>query len=245
MEEKIIDKIKKLLKKAESAKEIGSLAEAEAFMNKANELLIEYNLTMHQIAMSSMKDADIFAKWLYSEPITYDETLAGKRWKLELIGVICTYNLCWYTYNSSSKTFRVYGDMQNVESVIWIYNFLHIRLLHMAKESRKANKDQSDLLCRHTYLKNYLKGAIDGINVKLYLQQQAAKKGTPGVSDLILYNDKALDQYRKEKLPKLYKDSTRKMEPGLGYENGYDDAKNIDLNKKLQSEVIIEKKLLN
>ena len=49
----IIDRISKLLNKANGAKEIGSIAEAEAFMKKVQELLLEHNLCMMEVEKHS------------------------------------------------------------------------------------------------------------------------------------------------------------------------------------------------
>ena len=54
--EKIKSRIEKMLKKAQSAKEIGSLHEAEVFSNTANKLLMQYNLSMSDIDMGEKRE---------------------------------------------------------------------------------------------------------------------------------------------------------------------------------------------
>ena len=63
----IIERIKKLKTHAESAKSLGSLEEAEAFMRKVSELMEEYNLTMMEIDQAEIKSGDPYKNWGYAE----------------------------------------------------------------------------------------------------------------------------------------------------------------------------------
>ena len=47
--ENLIEKIQKLMAKAESAKNMGSTAEAEVFAAKVNEMLMKHNLSMMDV----------------------------------------------------------------------------------------------------------------------------------------------------------------------------------------------------
>lgn len=245
MSEKILDRVKKLLAKAESAKEIGSLAEAEAFMQKVNELMIEYNLSMHDIRMAAAADNDKFADWIYGEYVEYKENLAGGRWRMDLIKMICRHTLTGIVFNTHIKKFRVYGQIENVESTVWQYNFLSSRLLSMAKDARKESAEALEH-CRHTFLKDYLMGSIHGIERKL-IEQAKESKLKDAVNQLIKYNDKALDEYVKEKVGDVIKSMPRGNQTlaSGAYKKGYNDGKSMSMGNRLSaSEQAVQKKLL-
>lgn len=129
--ELIKERIKKLLKHHESAKELGSLEEAQTFLDKVNELLTSYNLELQDIKLDEGENK--FAKWTYHEGVSYRNTNCGERWLFSLIEVLTEHNFCNYTYNARFKRFNVYGRMENVDIVVWLYNFLSIRLYNLGQ----------------------------------------------------------------------------------------------------------------
>lgn len=232
--ETIIARIKKLLKHAASAKEIGSLQEAEAFTAKANELLLEYNLEISQIKLEEGEDE--FAQWMYAESISYKNNQSGDRWLLKLIGVLTKHNLCSYTYNSHFKTFRVYGRMENVDSVVWLYNFLSTGLLRLAQQAH-VNRTMDEKIFygnnRYSFLKDWLIGAVTGFDAKLEAQRQAAAKASQ-MNALMVINKDALNRYADTKIANLK--PGRKSKPiyvGSAYEKGYEVGRNYSINKPL------------
>ena len=56
MENKILEKIKKLIRHKESAEKIGSISEAEAFAVKIQKLLNEYNISLSDIDLEERKN---------------------------------------------------------------------------------------------------------------------------------------------------------------------------------------------
>jgi hypothetical protein len=238
--ESILDKMKKLLAKAESAKEIGSLAEAEAFMAKVNELLMLHNLSMFDLHKHAAKGTDEFATWGYSERIVYKENLAGDQWKRLLLNVICKHNLTWSTIRKSDKTLCVYGDMQNVESTVWMFYFLETKLMVLAKQyMNELPKDVRDANCRHYHLKNFLIGAVDGLDTKL--KKQTAESNNA----MVVSNKTALDKFIRAKLPNIKEAKCMRVEAGNGYAEGFEAGSNMSLGARLAAAKSTEGKLLN
>ncbi len=242
MSDIIINRIKKLLKHADSAKELGSIEEAEAFIKKANDLLLAHNLELHQIPLN--EDEDMFAKWIYGEDISYKDNQAGNRWQLDLIKVLCKHNLCNYTFRYRLKTFRVYGRLENVDIVHYLFNYLSIGLIRLSRESYKSLSKEKRNNYRSAYLKSFLLGAVDGIDVKLKesLNKSNYKEQVQG---LILYNDKALEKFINEKVPNIKTRALRSVNIGEGYEEGFESGKNYSINKPLATEKSLQSKLLN
>lgn len=233
----IISRIKKLLKHAESAKSIGSLAEAEAFSAKAQQLLMEYNISMMDVNKAADKDEDQFANWQYGETIPYSD-LSGNRWKLDLIRVITRYNLCSFTYNDRAKTFRVYGHVVNVDTVVWLFHFMSTALLRLSKDSYCAlNKMEREGTTRRRYIQSFLLGAVSGIDAKLREQKEEQKRNAK-MYEVIVYNAKALDTYAHTKIPGLVFRQREKRRLDVdyrGYEKGKEAGRNLKVNSPLNT----------
>jgi hypothetical protein len=232
--EQIISRIKKLLKHAESAKSIGSLKEAEVFAAKAQELLMEYNVTMMEVAMAAEKDNDQFASWTYGESISYAD-LSGNRWKFELIDVLTKHNLCRFTFNKYLKTFRVYGNMSNVDTVVWLFNFINIALLRLSKDSYCAiPMDRRFLTTRRAYIQSFLVGAVHGLDKKLQLQREEQARNAK-MHDLIVYNAKALETYLQIIVPNIKPGKGfGKTDLGMGYREGYETGKGLTVQPPIK-----------
>jgi Protein of unknown function (DUF2786) len=242
----IADKVKALLSKAESLKEIGNLAEAEAFMLKAEELIMAHNLSRHEIHMAGGKERDRFDGWCYSERISYKENLAGNRWKLDLIKMLAKHNLCNTIIDKTGDRGNwiiVYGLGENVEMVIWLYNFLSVKLLHLAKKSRELNP-VSAAYCRHTYLKSFLIGAVNGINEKIIEQQRAAAM-CDQINALIVINKEDLNKYRDTQWPSNHTTQSKSIRLTAGYREGFAAGKDMNLGQRISAaQAKVESKLL-
>lgn len=132
MNEKIINKIKKLAAKAESANEIGNIEEAAAFSAKVNEMLTQYNLDMAELGTGS--EEEIGDEKFLDMNLDY-------RWKVNLLTVLCEYNYCKvvyykhfkdvrynrhgrYTVYEKEKSVSIIGRPDNVEVVRYLYSML-------------------------------------------------------------------------------------------------------------------------
>lgn len=231
----IIQRIKGLMRHADSAKEMGSLAEAETFTNKVNELLMQYNLEMAQVVATADKQNDQFKNWMYSEDISYKDNQSGQRWRLGLVKVLCNHNLCSYTWNSYRKTFTVYGHMQNVDTVVWLYNYLSIGLLRLAQENHVALPAKTKLLYnRYAFLKDFLMGAIVGIEEKLEAQTLASAQANQ-IQGLMVINKAALGEYLKKTDPTVRTVKQKMIYVGSGYNDGVEAGRNYSIGKPLDA----------
>lgn len=235
----IIQRIKKLKAHAESAAQLGSLAEAEVFTAKYQELLNEYNIAMFEVDQAKEADQDILRNFTYTEAINYKHQIAS-RWLLHLIRVLCKNNFCRFTFNSSAKYFRVYGDFNNVDSVVWLFHYLRIGLENLAKEEYKKD----DLgLTRHNFIAQFLIGAAHGIDEKLTRARQEAAKAS-NLYAVVKYNDKALDLFSDRRLGKLrVKNIKEEKNVGPATALGYEAGKNYNVNAPIEAEKKSKKSL--
>lgn len=216
--ENILDTIRKLVETAESKKTSGdptTLLEAEAFMQKAEELMAKHNIDMHEVRKAAAANSDKFAHWVYGERIYTKENLAGSRWRHDLIKMLCDHNLTGVIFNAKGEKegFRVYGDMQNVEVTVWLYNYLDVTLMSLAKAYRAGlDSITRDVLgCRHTVLKSFIDGAITGISRKLYEQREQSPYKA-AMWEVVKYNDAALQEYLKEKIKNFVSSKSKSID---------------------------------
>lgn len=123
----IAKKIANLLNKADASKVSGDIAEYETFTSHANKLIIEYNLEMSTI--QEIRDRDTkFDSWKFSEFVSYKGKW-GHQWRFDLMDMIARHNFCKCTYFAGNrKEINVYGNITNVDNVVWLFNFLKERL---------------------------------------------------------------------------------------------------------------------
>lgn len=134
MKNEFLNKIQKLLQKAESAKEIGSLEEAEIFMAKVNKLLIKYN-----VSLSEIKNVNEEESIEFNRKDTIDVAPKNKtegRWTENLLEVLAYANFCQVVYytkrNYNTDTFKfeytrthiLIGTPTNIEVTKYMFNFV-------------------------------------------------------------------------------------------------------------------------
>jgi hypothetical protein len=131
--EKIIDMIKRLFEKAESAKEIGSLAEAESFFAKASELLIKHNLTREEVDAAA-KDNEFNMVILAIREIKSDGD-----YEHALLSTIAEANFCKVVgFIDRKDRISVSGKNFNLEVVLYLYDKTKILFKEFANKEYNA-----------------------------------------------------------------------------------------------------------
>ena len=202
--QRIIDRIRKLQKHAESARQMGSLNEYFAFAERITELLTKYNLSELDIKLTEGEQEKMDLSGFGLSDAVSCRGEAGSGWRRHLLNVICQYNYCRSVGQPRDKTVRVYGRGENVETTIWLYLFLSTHFLAMARQHYKAYHTSSPLrLTRFKFIRHFLLGAVDGLG-DFYIQQTSEAS-----TSVLLYNDHALDAYESqlhiEKVTRTYK----------------------------------------
>lgn len=234
--EQIISRIKKLLKSAESFTKIGSTEEAETFTSMATKLLLQYNLDMAEVEASN-EDGKRFSNWKYNEAVSYKDNQSGDRWKLDLILVLARFNFCDVVRNRANKEFHVYGTTDNVDIVVYLYNFLSIGLLRIAQENHvKLSDEEKKTYNRYSYLKDFLIGAVSGINEKLKKEREEASQLDCKITSLIVCNKEVLNQYIQERFAgNVKKTNMKSVKVGSAYQEGFQVGKNYKVGERLTS----------
>ncbi len=186
--DKIVDLIKKCLALSESPNE----HEAARAMEKAQELLEKYNLTMRQIADRS-KDSPWHDMWDLELPIDQVD------WKKYLIHYVATNNFCKVVL-SGRKSIHILGKQMNVSAVversIWIMAQLESTVW---LETHNYEGSLSKLKFRNSFLW----GAVNRINERLKEAQKARMTASPTTTALVVDLRKETEEFARTKFPSL------------------------------------------
>lgn len=206
-DEKIIDKIKALFRHAESAKKLGSLHEAESFIAKAQDLLLQYNIDM---AALLERGETIVGNDVTHEEYDTADTQAGDRWQYNLLKVLAQAHGCKAYIKSKAKAPRgwkskrgsagtgVYGRKTSLETMKLLFDYLTTNLVAISRLAySNETPEVRDAITRYTYLQSYLLGAVEALKIRV---EKTQRDNLIGTQALILYNAAAVDAYGKEKL---------------------------------------------
>ena len=107
--EKITERIRKLIRLKESATQIGSEGEAHAAAAAVHRLLMEYNLSLLDLAGENPQNRLTACE---SDRISYKDA-AGNIWKRDLMRVLCEYNYCKMLLYAGTTHMVVIGTEEN------------------------------------------------------------------------------------------------------------------------------------
>ena len=111
--EKITERIRKLIRLKESATQIGSEGEAHAAAAAVHRLLMEYNLSLLDLAGENPQNRLTACE---SDRISYKDA-AGNIWKRDLMRVLCEYNYCkMLLYAGTTHMVRVVSEKVRLHS---------------------------------------------------------------------------------------------------------------------------------
>ena len=234
--DKIKSRIEKMLRKAESAKEIGSLHEAEVFAKTANKLLMEYNLSMSDINLGENKqNINDFGLEL-----KYNKTDGD--WMVRLYHTVAKFNLCKVIKIGHSNKITILGEKYNIEIVTYICS----QLVHTIKSLCSQRwKDYDGPEKRNTFKRGYYIGAVNGLYEKLEQQQQELNREMVGVTALIKTNEVAIQEKVSQMFNNLKKGKSKRLSGSDGATLGKIDGKNLQINKGIGNEQNSHKSMVN
>lgn len=226
----IKEKIEKLLNKAESAKQIGSLEEAAAFAAKASNLLMKYNLCMSDIGGKPKDDMEV-GRIDLGELHGFNKTEGD--WVVQLYNAIAKFNLCRVIKVNMPGHMKIViiGDKFNTETVMYIAGQLVNRLKELQRERFKQYKGTEK---KGTFKRSYFIGAVNGIWDKLEENKKAQEVENVNVTALVRTNELELQS----KVEEVFADSlktgkARKSKGQDGSFYGYQDGKRMNVNPGL------------
>lgn len=230
-QEKLFEKIRKLISLKEGAEEIGSIEEAANAQARISELVLKYNLDLSK--MPGRKDKQNI--------ITQKYTVVSKKtesdWQSDLMFTIAKFNMVKALRHGNkfgnNYYFSLIGEKINIDLVIFIFEQLSVRIKSMRLAAYKlANKEYP--IPKNGYFRSYPRAVVKEIEYKLYEEAYDMKKKYEGGNQLMVLNDKAISDYIENTIGKI---GTIKPQKQLGsYEGARDgrrDGENIQINKGL------------
>jgi Protein of unknown function (DUF2786) len=180
--EKIVEKIKKILLKAEST---DSLEEAEALFVKASELMVKFKIEQSQV------DTAIDESNLREDEVSCGEVSLEGKWEIDLMSAISRHHGVHFIFYTTKKYKMVLaGDKHDVQMVKYFFETARRTFRRLSREQylvRKKDTLQKNPLFtlkelefggympyRSVFIRSFLAGCAIGLNRKIRQMQQDA-----------------------------------------------------------------------
>jgi hypothetical protein len=229
--DKIVEKLKKLMRLQEGAKKIGSEGEANAAAAAISRLLTQYNLSLMDIDPEERKETMQIQR---TGHISFKDTYG--LWKRSLMNVLCEFNYCKTFLISGQTNMIVVGTEANTSTVIYLYDMLRsifrklapVRYEEFAKGKRGAARTEK---YKRKYIASYLNGCAYGLKAKLKLEAAANEVQE---KSLVVCHNQLINDYMSNYSPVERKaPKTKKKDIAEAFCNGYRDGKNTNINKAI------------
>lgn len=233
--EKVLDKIKKLLKLQSSAEELGNEGEAYAAANAVHRLLTTYNLSLGDISDEERDTLNITE----SDEITYRSPY-GSQWKRYLLTLVAINNYCKVLVKPCQQHMLIVGQEDNVAVVKNLYTYLVSSFTSLAPRRRaefayRLQQEGRRLTDsgKKKFLHSYFIGAVSGLQ-----ENFDSRKPTSEETGLMVCHDAAIEKFLDRQPFYNNKDFRgRKTKEDLmpeGVLYGQKDGQNISLNRQIQ-----------
>lgn len=153
MDEKLIDKLQKILALTTSPEEGEAQAAAE---------MLQKLLTKHGLQMADLERKGQATPGVREE--AHDLGKAAFVWKLDLAEALAQHYYCLALVNRTGKTVSFVGRPDNVEAMQMLYGWLMDQIKRIAREERKANYGHIDPL---RFQVNFGNGAVQRLRVRM------------------------------------------------------------------------------
>lgn len=250
--EEIKDKLRKLIAKEESARELGNQAEAEAFASKVQQLLLQYELDLGDIKSQTAETIEIkeerFTVYNKSKLVLYiisnpsagykiiDLTVKNEsNWIRDLYGIVALTNFCKILAHAKDPYVVILiGTDMNREFVHYMVLQLVSKMRNLARKSYSTYKGTDK---RNTFIRSFLRGCNEGISTRLMLDRLAADRDKPQVHALIVQKDRMVNDY----LSKTYGNklgkgrANSKLSSQDGFNRGMETGRTINAKTEIRT----------
>ena len=259
----ILEKIKKLMAHQQSALEMGSVEEAEAFATKIQNLLNKYNLSIGDISIEKREDE------ITEDSFKLKIPSIGSRTNFWIFNAIARNNWCkaYIIGKGKDNQMIIVGTPENIEICKYIHSVVTPIFLKVGKKKYKEeyvpewNQMKADGLNvdapvgLDTYMRTFIKGCADGLDEKLRAEMEKFVKENStdeavaelGCSALVIVkgNEAALVSYTDKKWGKSGKSRGTKLNYNTGaYSKGVETGRNVQINKGVGGSKPIQRKMI-
>ena len=228
----VIQKIRKLLKLQYGAENVGNAGEAYQAAKMVRKLLLEYNLSLKDV--QGDEDGEIM-RVTESDPFSYADQY-GLTWKRNLMVVICENNLCKLVTTNQLKRMRIVGTEANVIICKEFYQYLLQVFRRLSME--RLNEAQNEYLGTGMFMtepkkKDFIRSYLEGVSRGLQ-ENYDSQRPTSEETGLVLSHSRLIESYLHQKNIKKGRARHVKTEVRAdGYDAGYDDGRNVNLNRQI------------
>lgn len=205
--------------------------EAALAAAKAQELLHKYNLTLAQVTDSEKPE---YGKHVFQ--VKHGTT----RWKFDLLNVVAQANGASVIRTrmnvGDTRVYAIVAQAHVVEVVSHLYYYLEdvVYKLSQTEFKRQYGAGGFDRHFERSWRSAFRFGVVDTIQVRLAEQKREFQQETAG-RELILANDKAVQEAVKRYFPRLKSIGERSGDRNEGYWDGRAAGKNIALNRAVKT----------
>jgi hypothetical protein len=216
MDEKILDKIKKLLSLSNSPNE----NESQLAMLKAQELMVKHRLSMKDVLASEIKE----------EIIEKDTgvSFTHAKWKAHLAGLLADNFRCYYFFKRYRTNFVVFfGREEDVEICCFIFKYavdcIYKEVKKLQRQSQKEGRPETGIE------NDYSLGFLLGLRHRFEEQKKANQEW-----GLVLVKDPEVVKSYENIQFKSSKDTSMGFKGrSSAFRKGQEDGKNFDISNKL------------
>ena len=250
---KILDKIKKLLALQKSAEDIGSLEEAQNAAAQISKLVLKYNIDMADIREDNEEDRIGVMRMALHEILPYNKTHG--RWLHSLYHVVAKFNFCkTLSYNTQPGLciIEIWGEEHNVAIALDITFNYATQIISLEKIRWEEYKDAGDK--RNSFRRAYYAGACDGLaralrNARYEEEREAQREqdeqagenvgnhqqlGTTALVRVVKDNELALKKKIEENAGPIKKARATSNKSMIGRIQGYADGQGLDKRKSIE-----------
>lgn len=240
--EKILNRIKKLIKSQQSFADMGSIEEANTFAGKIQDLLGEYNLSLGDISLEDRQNDVVQDRMEHTIPSV------GGYVFIDIMTAIAKHNFCRVYKHwdiKSKERLIIIGSPENIEICKYILSTIMPIFKRVGNETYKKIKKEGYTKGLDTFLRSYYTGCRVGLDKKLTAEKEVSIKNSGQLAGLVKVNDAALVNFINEKWGGIKKGSKKSIGSAAAFGVGIKTGKNVQINKGVSGSKPISRKLLN
>jgi hypothetical protein len=235
--ENIIEKIKKLMAHAESAKDLGSIAESEAFISKAMDLARKAAIDLNSINFEEEPSTKIIHLRF---PLSDLEKSHEGQFIPNLLGVVAKANQCRVIFSTANGTFILVGQKHSIELTYYLVEQVAIKI---REEARRAFKQYTGPEKRNTFFRGFYLGAVIGIKERLEEEEHEELKENQSYALVVHKVTDLVNSYVNDTFNLRNGGTGRALRGAGGFGKGKEAAKNISINKGIAASKTSQLKL--
>lgn len=232
-EKSIIERLNKLIAHEQSARSIGSIAEAETFAAKIQELLFRHKLEMTDIEVEAEDDQPIDREFLSEINLTGKDRKQHLSWVGILLNAVGSANFC-RVIGHHAGGYHLIGKPTDRETAKALFHYLYRACLEVAP--LQAELHVGNTYAKRGFISGFKLGFASAISKRIGVEQaklraSAQERGLIRIDQL----SKQVDAKVKELFPELRKGSACSTRSHAGYQAGqlYGSAVGINGTKRL------------